>query len=546
MPEYLAPGVYTEEISAGPVPITGVSTSTAGFVGLTERGPTTVRLVTSIRDFQRWYGGLLEPESAGGSYLPFAVKGFFDNGGQRLFVARVTGAGALPSSTTLSTDGDDLELEAIGPGRLDGRLFVRVVPATRTLSKEELPAGTPADAPPIADPGLFGIEVLYYSEAPPLPLVDPFKRENLRDQKRRTPDASEAWDNLTKDPLSSDYVVTALQGSQLVRVVAGTNPGQPTAVGWTSLEDGTDGTAMDAARFLGAELPPTGLEALRQIDEISLLCVPDEVNTGLLSNQADRDEIRNQLVIQCEELKDRFAVLQVDRRQESVDQILSPVTSSYAAIYYPWLRVLDSRTKDTRLVPPGGHMVGIYAQTDIARGVHKAPANVEVRGVLPRDLPGDRKPLEYLVNKRQHDILNPRGINVVRDFRADRRGIRVWGARTLSADSQWTYINVRRLFIFVEESIDEGVQWVVFEPNSEPTWDRVRRSISNFLGSVWRSGALMGSTPEEAFYVRCDRTTMTQQEIDTGQLVCYIGMAPVKPAEFVVLRYSQKTADAES
>ena len=136
--------------------------------------------------------------------------------------------------------------------------------------------------------------------------------------------------------------------------------------------------------------------------------------------------------------------------------------------------MLDSRTNDTRLVPPGGHVVGVYAGTDIARGVHKAPANVDLRGIVTRDLPGDRKPLEYLVNKRQQDILNPKGINVFRDFRADRRGIRVWGARTLSADAQWKYVNVRRLFIFVEESIDEGVQWVVFEPNSEPTWDRVR------------------------------------------------------------------------
>ncbi|MCY4725950.1 phage tail sheath subtilisin-like domain-containing protein [Nocardioides sp. STR2] len=538
MPEYLAPGVYTEEISTGPVPIEGVSTSTAGFVGLTERGPTTVRLVTSLRDFQRWYGDPVEPAT---SYLPFAVKGFFDNGGQRLFVARVTRPNAAASSLTLTTDGADLVVEAIGPGNVDDRLFVRVVPATRTLSADQLPAG----APPTPDPTRFRLQVAYYATPPPLPLVDPFDRRELRNPLRREPDASEDWDNLTKDPLSGDYVVTALQASQLVTTAPGT-PGQPGEVAWTALAGGLDGDAMTAAALVGSELPPTGLTALRQIDEISLLCAPDEVNAELLPNQADRDEIRTQLVQQCEELKDRFAVLQVDRGQERVDTILPPVTSSYAAIYYPWLRVLDSRTSDTRLVPPGGHMVGIYAKTDIERGVHKAPANVEVRGIMARDLPGNRKPLEYLVNKRQHDILNPRGINVVRDFRADRRGIRVWGARTLTADAQWKYVNVRRLFIFVEESIDEGVQWVVFEPNSEPTWDRVRRSISNFLDSVWRSGALMGSLPEEAFYVRCDRSTMTQQEIDTGQLVCYIGMAPVKPAEFVVLRYSQKTADAES
>ncbi|MEO5851920.1 MAG: phage tail sheath C-terminal domain-containing protein [Nocardioides sp.] len=539
MPEYLAPGVYTEEISTGPVPIEGVSTSTAGFVGLTERGPTTVRLVTSLRDFQRWYGGIVDPETV--SYLPFAVKGFFDNGGQRLFISRVTRPNAAASSLTLATDGTGLVVEAVGPGDLDDRLFVRVVPATRTLSADLLPAGSP----PTSDPTRFRLQIAYYATAPPLPLVDPFDRGELRNPDRREPAASEDWDNLTSDPLSGDYVVTVLQASQLV-TTGPDAPGLPAAVGWTPLADGADGDPMTAAALVGTELPPTGLASLRQIDEISLLCVPDEVNAQLFPNQADRDEIRTQLVVQCEELKDRFAVLQVDRGKDRVDTILPPVTSSYAAIYYPWLRVLDSRTNNTRLVPPGGHMVGIYAKTDIARGVHKAPANVEVMGIMQRDLPGDRKPLEYLVNKRQHDILNPRGINVVRDFRADRRGIRVWGARTLAADAQWKYVNVRRLFIFVEESIDEGVQWVVFEPNSEPTWDRVRRSISNFLDSVWRSGALMGSLAEEAFYVRCDRSTMTQQEIDTGQLVCYIGMAPVKPAEFVVLRYSQKTADAES
>jgi phage tail sheath protein FI len=539
MPEYLAPGVYTEEISTGPVPIEGVSTSTAGFVGLTERGPTTVRLVTSLRDFQRWYGGPLEPSTPTGSYLPFAVKGFFDNGGQRLFVARVTGANAAASNVPLpAPQGDALLLEAIGPGNLDDRMFVRVLPGTQ-LRQAALAA------PPTPDPTRFRLQVMYFSTPPPvIPPVDPFDPGELRNPDRRVPDEFEDWDNLTSDPLSGDYVVTALRNSQLVTVAQDTTPGQPAAAAWTAMANGADGDDVTAVEFTGTELPPSGLNALRQVDEISLLCVPDEVN-GRLPQQV-RDEIRNQLVMQCEDLKDRFAVLQVDQGEGRVDTILPPATTSYAAIYYPWLRVLDSRTNDTVLVPPGGHVVGIYARTDIERGVHKAPANVEVRGMMTRDLPGNRKPLEFLVNKRQHDILNPRGVNVVRDFRADRRGIRVWGARTMSADAQWKYVNVRRLFIFVEESIDEGVQWVVFEPNSEPTWDRVRRSISNFLDSVWRSGALMGSLPEEAFYVRCDRSTMTQQEIDTGQLVCYIGMAPVKPAEFVVLRYSQKTADAES
>jgi uncharacterized protein len=314
---------------------------------------------------------------------------------------------------------------------------------------------------------------------------------------------------------------------------------------WHVSSGGSDGNLPAANNFTGSGLPQRrGLEALGQVDEISLVCVPDEVNAALLPNAADRDAIRTAVVQQCEQLKDRFAIFQVDRGVSDLPGLLPPLGSSYAAIYYPWVRVLDPRTRDTRLVPPCGHVAGVYAATDISRGVHKAPANVELRGIITRDLPGDRKPLEVIASKRDQDLLNPRGINVIRDFRPDRRGIRVWGARTLATDAQWKYVNVRRLFIFVEESIDEGVQWVVFEPNDEPTWDRVRRSISNFLTSVWKSGALVGTRPEQAFFVRCDRTTMTQQDIDNGQLICYVGLAAVKPAEFVILRFSQFTADA--
>jgi phage tail sheath protein FI len=220
------------------------------------------------------------------------------------------------------------------------------------------------------------------------------------------------------------------------------------------------------------------------------------------------------------------------------------VDSTYAAVYYPWIRIYDPLIRDTRLVPPGGHVAGIIARTDIERGVHKAPANEVVRGILTRDLNSSKKPVEFQVSKGQHDILNPQGINVIRDFRADGRSIRVWGARTTSSDPEWKYVNVRRLFLFVEESIDEGTQWVVFEPNHEPTWAAVRRNITNFLISVWRSGALMGLTQDEAFFVKCDRTTMTQDDIDNGRLICYIGIAPVKPAEFVIFRISQKTLEA--
>jgi len=186
-------------------------------------------------------------------------------------------------------------------------------------------------------------------------------------------------------------------------------------------------------------------------------------------------------------------------------------------------------------MPPTGHIAGIYARTDIERGVHKAPANAVVKGVLD---------LEFPATKAMQDIPNPRGVNCIRDFRSDGRGIRLWGTRTMSSDPEWRYANVRRLFLFLEESLTEGTQWVVFEPNGETTWANVRRFVSDFLFDQRRSGALPGATPEQAYFVRCDRSTMTQDDLDNGRLICLIGIAPVRPAEFVILRISQKTAAA--
>jgi len=189
-------------------------------------------------------------------------------------------------------------------------------------------------------------------------------------------------------------------------------------------------------------------------------------------------------------------------------------------------------------IPPSGHIVGIYARTDIDRGVHKAPANEVVRGILG---------LQRIINKGEQDILNPYpvNINVIRDFRPNNRGIRVWGGRVITSDSDFKYVNVRRLLIFIEKSIDQGLQWVVFEPNAEPLWARVIRSISNFLTVVWRNGALEGTKREEAFFVKCDRTTMTQTDIDSGRLIVIIGVAPVKPAEFVIVRIGLYTAHSD-
>ena len=245
------------------------------------------------------------------------------------------------------------------------------------------------------------------------------------------------------------------------------------------------------------------------------------------------------VISQCERLKDRFAIVSAPGHLADVSSIRPPRDTAYAAFYYPWIRIVSAGSKDSVLMPASGHVAGIYARTDLERGVHKAPANEVVRGL---DCDGTHDPLEFFISKSEQEVLNPRGVNVIRDFRSEGRGVRVWGARTMSSDPEWKYISVRRFFIFVEESIDEGTQWVVFEPNSEATWSIVRRTVTDFLRRLWRNGALVGVTEDDAFFVKCDRTTMTQDDIDNGRLICLIGMAPLRPAEFVIFRIGQKTA----
>jgi hypothetical protein len=202
--------------------------------------------------------------------------------------------------------------------------------------------------------------------------------------------------------------------------------------------------------------------------------------------------------------------------------------SKYATLYWPYVKVFDPSTGTNRFVPPSGHVAGIWARNDDTRGVHKAPANEVIRGAIA---------LQTNITKAEHDLLNPVGINCVRSFPG--RGIRVWGARTLSSDPAWRYLNVRRLFNYLEDSILAGTQWVVFEPNDPALWARMRRTVGAFLINEWRKGALFGLTPDEAFYVKCDSETNPAEGIDAGQVLCQIGVAPVKPAEFVIFQLAQ-------
>ena len=268
----------------------------------------------------------------------------------------------------------------------------------------------------------------------------------------------------------------------------------------------------------------TGLQAFLENSNVSIMAIP-----GITA-----PEVQAALIGFCESKKSCFAILDVPmelKKTNDVANFRDMYDSTYAAMYHPWLEMYDAGAKRSAYFPPSGAMAGIYARTDTERGVHKAPANEVVRGCTG---------LSCAYNEGEQDILNPIGVNLIRAFTG--RGIRVWGARTISSNGLWKYLNVRRLFIYVEESIKANTNWVVFEPNSTALWSRVTRTIEAFLATCWRDGALAGSTPSEAFFVECGPTTMTQDDIDNGRLICQIGIAPVKPAEFVIFRITQKTA----
>jgi phage tail sheath protein FI len=293
------------------------------------------------------------------------------------------------------------------------------------------------------------------------------------------------------------------------------------------LTKGDDGTGMILGDAEGdpAALPGNkkGLLALEEIDEISILCCPEE-------NAANFAGITAAMVAQCENLKYRFAITQADQAVVQPSAQNPTTFSKYSAYYTPWLKIRHPLTGMLITIPPGGHVAGIYARTDVERGVHKAPANAVVQGI---------DSLQYQITGGQQDILNPKGVNALRFFPG--QGNLVWGARNTTSDPDWKYINVRRLFIFTEKSIERATQWVVFEPNDYPLWARVTRSVSDFLTRLWMDGMLQGKTKEEAYFVKCDRTTMTQADIDNGKLIMLIGIAPVKPAEFVIFRIGQWT-----
>lgn len=560
MPEYLAPGVYIEEIEIGAKPIEGVSTSTAGFIGETERGPITPSLITGMEQFYRVYGGYLP-----NSFLTYAVKGFFSNGGKRCFISRIIGKNSKCATLEiLASQGEAIKETKLGkePGKEisekeSAKESSEKLPPKVTETEEKFSKGTSGSIKSKAievkaispgvwgnrvalkieeaslsalNPTLFKMTVIYWKEAPPSPVVDPTILAKQKDLNRREPSLVEVYDNLSQVPASTDFYEKRINNiSSLVEVHkigdAASFPGKELKF----FQGGSDGASVTLTDYKGDSIANPGerlgFEALSEVDEISIVCAP---------NENDYEGLTDALVEHCELMKDRFAILQTKQNAGPISNLMRPTDSKYGALYYPWLKVIDPLTNNQKIIPPGGHVAGIYARSDAERGIHKAPANEVVRGVVG---------IQFPLTKGDQDILNPRGVNCIRTFPG--RGIRVWGARTISSDPLWKYINVRRLFLYLEESIEEGTQWVVFEPNDRRLWARVKQTVTDFLTRVWKDGALLGATPEEAFFVKCDETTMTPDDLENGRLIILIGVAPVKPAEFVIFRIAQWRSGSE-
>ncbi|HEX2927228.1 MAG TPA: phage tail sheath family protein [Ruminiclostridium sp.] len=595
MPEYLSPGVYVEEFESGSRPMEGVSTSTAGFIGLAEKGTVEglPELVTNAADFQRKFGGYLSQNEFGDyRYLAYAVEHFFINGGGRCYVMRVAPSDAKPSKN-FSEDMQDktvLCISAKNPGIWGDKVRVKLYPSSKAKTQIYKVMTDPASTEVqylVKNGAGFnpGDVVMFYDGekgeheystvkgsqdniltlAAPLAAGEGAVDTALLPKKVLTTcefsmqvayrDLVELYENVSLNIGEANFVEKMVSKSNIITVSVNNQgaesvppfkvitakeefqkAGDSEKIDLNSeiiaLSGGSNGSikSITAADFMGKDDGPgkrSGIKAFIDNDEVSLMAVPGVTDP----------DVQLFLIAHCESLASRFAVLDIPREKKTVADVQTHrniFDSNYAAMYNPWLQVFDPLEKRNVFIPPSGPVLGIYARVDNSRGVHKAPANEVVRACSGLDC-------QY--NKGEQDILNPKGVNLIRYFTGE--GIRVWGARTCTSNSLWKYINVRRLFIYLEESIKKNTNWVVFEPNDQSLWDRVQRTIENFLTTVWRSGALMGNAPAEAFFVKVDRTTMSQDDIDNGRLICVIGVAPVKPAEFVIFRITQKTGDQQ-
>jgi len=502
---YKSPGVYVEEIERGVKPIEAVGTSMAAFIGVTAEAsfktvdPKTGHrmvlenrlnkptLITSWTQFVDVYGDITH-----GAYLPDAVYGYFQNGGGPCYVTSLR-ALSEPTEGEVFVKAAEITIPSSSKGnsfkiisKIPGPQGNDLVASIKTAEDETFTVR-------IGDQVISGLSMKkgenYIGDAV-------FEKVEITD-----------IGSASTVPIDGDYQLTG----------GGTLP-------------------LSVEQFKGDPADRTGLGGLEAYDEVRLVLCPD-LMAGYDGSDKAKERVKmvqQEMITHCERMKYRFAILDTppglnaQAAKEWYDFV--NFDSSYAALYYPWVRIPDysGNGNSSKIVPPSGHIAGIYNRSDSARGVHKAPANEVVLGAID---------LELKLSRNEQDVLNPNGINCIRAFPG--RGIRVWGGRTLSSNGAWRYVNVRRLFIMVEASMDAGLQWVVFEPNDTTLWAKVSRDVISFLRVVWRSGALFGDTPEQAFYVKCDEELNPKEIRDLGQLIIEVGLAPVKPAEFVIFRITQ-------
>lgn len=562
--DYFAPGVYVEEVDRGSRPIDGISMSVGGFVGFTEdvRGDAELFEPTMVSNWAQYLELFGKPGSDGftdfGAYLPFAVQGWFMNGGGRCWVVSL---GTQLPGTPLPNPADNVTKLITSGGKPSLSFYLKP-------SKEENEGRL---ALPSSD-GRLTITVLDSTAKPLDDDADPGAEAPLNNGEyfsvivRNGDTILEQYDHLTMNPevdsAIAQNVETALKDSEYVVIEDISSTGQALSrrPNNGSYEIAPLPYVSDPEKFSrdlqGSRDDRTGIQGLYEIDEVSMVACPDvmlayekglidleqvhgvmEMMLSMCENSAPGPAYRMALV-DTPPVKPSKGWEPVDpsrQRPADVAKWLSTFNrrSMFGAAYYPWVKVADPRNGGRpKMVPPSGHMMGIWCRTDESRGVFKAPANETPRGVIG---------LAYETNMREQELLNPMGVNCIRNFSSYNRGLKVWGARTLVEpdNMQWRYISVRRLLSYVEKSIEIGTQWVVFEPNDEDLWARVNRTVTNFLERLWREGALFGASPAESFYVKCDSELNTPETVMMGRLYVEVGICPVRPAEFVIFRISQ-------
>lgn len=571
MAEYLTPGVYVEEFDSGVKAMEGVGTSTAGFVGMAAKGPVFGMpvLITSMADYQRQFGGYLpEQEYGDRRFLPYAVEQFFNNGGSACYVMRVCReqkADGDGGATTAAFQNAFLSIAAASPGAWGNTLrmvFVQNLKnRTRILAIKEqcytVEAAQDYAAGDMVYIQLSGEKKGFYTVIASIAdsqitvkwPVDVNKAEGAElflylvewELHAQDETASEGYESVSFNGARANYLAHAtadsrlftqadVSGDKLKKGVMEQLLGEQ-AEFTVTFSGGEDGNAeFSADLYMGTDNEPdrrTGLKAFESLSDVSIMAIPG------ITDRA----VQSALVTQCESLGNRFAILDMpldSRDVEKLQEFRENIDSPYAAMYHPWLQCYDSLLNKNSFMPPSGSVAGIYGRTDNSRGVHKAPANEVVRNCTG---------LSVNYNEAEQGKLNPKGINLIRALPG--QGIRVWGARTCSSDGNWKYVNVKRLFIYIEESIKVNTGWAVFEPNDEMLWSRIEGTIRVFLTGIWRNGALAGSTADEAFFINIGASTMTQDDILNGRLICVIGVAPVRPAEFIVFRITQKMETAQ-